>query len=177
VYLESAIRRRIADPGFTLIGEGEMKRAVALLIACFGTLVPVNANAQQIDITNFSPWVSMAGKVTGVSRTQTQNFSVVIYVHSQNHKWYIHPFRYVGPDPGLSWTSLDQNGEWQINLADRDENEFLDCIAALVIPNPAGVTDRQHEINSLSKVSPRPVARIIKILVPAPPVPQGCIFN
>jgi hypothetical protein len=180
VYLESAIRRRIADPGFTLIGEGEMKRAVALLIVCFGTLVPVNANAQQIDITDFVPWVSMAGIVSGITPTQTQNFSVVIYAHSQSHIWYIQPFRYVGSVPGRSWTSIDQYGKWSIDLADHDENVYVDCVAALLIANPVGVTDdRYHQIHSLNNINPRPVTHAIGVLVSGGlvsgiPIPSGC---
>jgi hypothetical protein len=152
--------------------EGEMGRVLALLIACSAVLAPAHANGLDIVITDFNPWESMAGSVTGRSPAELQKFAVVIYAHAHKFKWYIHPL--AGQGEGWSWAKIDNGGKWRINLTYRRENQFLNCIAALVVENPDSAP---NEAWLLSDIDPHPITQTVRGLTSGHLTPNSVPAN
>lgn len=155
-------------------GERAMRRVFAFLLVCFGIFAPVPADAQRavITIDHFLQWQWIDGRVSGLKQPQLQPYFVVVYAHAQNGTWYIEPYQYVGPEPGLSWTKPDTGGNWSFSLVPHRGTELVDCIAALLVDHP--VMRQDFEIPYLGKIHPQLVASIESGLADGKLVTGGC---
>jgi hypothetical protein len=103
-----------------------------LIILLLGTLLIYGSSHAQIrssliTIDEIGSNEYIRGSVSGISPKETEDFCVLVYVHTD--KWYIHPYAIGGR--GKSWTVVDDGKSWTIPTIKR---EFpADQLAAVLL--------------------------------------------
>jgi len=73
------------------------------------------SGSARIEIVEFAPNNYISGRIAGISPSEYGRYKVVVYVKTD--KWYLHPYERGGD--GLSYASLNRQGEWKINTIRR----------------------------------------------------------
>ena len=107
------------------------------------------AQAPQIFIDDVQANHLIRGHVQGLNPANHSQYKVVVYVKTD--RWYIHP--YAGQGQGASWTTLHEDGQWEIETVKR--KFAANSIAALLVPINQSVPDIVPTLSGISSAARR----------------------
>ncbi len=132
-------RLRMANRSF-------LRATLCLLLALLLTSSVSEAQSPAIRIDEIEKDQLIQGQV--INLPNPEEYRVLIYVHTD--QWYIHP--YAGQGEGLSWASIDSQGDWSLRTVKR---EFTANSVAALIVEPAVADTAPSPLVNVSSIRNR----------------------
>lgn len=127
-----------------------MKPIIAILtstfisLTCIGTVLGQNTSIMIDQITAND---QITGYVIDLDEGTYKDYKVLVYLHTD--QWYIHP--YAGQGVGLSWATIEENGEWSIETVQRKFK--ADKMAVIVIDKDYPEPSKIEQIERIPSVA------------------------